>query len=451
MSGLLAIRTQRGWSGLGRRGAGEAVACCESFARVWRGLIQSRVSSQQTESRYRDQLRTSRMKIHEYQAKSILSKYGVAVPRGEMAASREEAETIAKKLFSEGATGVVVKAQIHAGGRGKGGGVKVAKSVQEAGELATRMLGMKLVTHQTGPEGRIVRRLLVEETLPIARELYLGMLLDRAEARLVLMASAAGGMEIEQAAAENPDAILKEYVDFGAGLQPFQARKIAFWLGLKGSEINQAVTLLTALYTAYVETDASLVEINPLITTSDGRLIALDAKVNFDDNALFRHKDIRELRDISEEDPLEVEASKYGLNYIKLDGNVGCMVNGAGLAMATMDIIQFAGGMPANFLDVGGGANEEQVTHAFEILLSDKNVRAVLINIFGGILRVDTLANGVVAAARKTNIQLPIVLRLEGTNVEEGRRILKESGLNFTVAETMKDAAEKVVTAARAA
>jgi len=391
------------------------------------------------------------MKIHEYQAKSILSKYGVAVPRGEMAASREEAETIAKKLFSEGATGVVVKAQIHAGGRGKGGGVKVAKSVQEAGELATRMLGMKLVTHQTGPEGRIVRRLLVEETLPIARELYLGMLLDRAEARLVLMASAAGGMEIEQAAAENPDAILKEYVDFGAGLQPFQARKIAFWLGLKGSEINQAVTLLTALYTAYVETDASLVEINPLITTSDGRLIALDAKVNFDDNALFRHKDIRELRDISEEDPLEVEASKYGLNYIKLDGNVGCMVNGAGLAMATMDIIQFAGGMPANFLDVGGGANEEQVTHAFEILLSDKNVRAVLINIFGGILRVDTLANGVVAAARKTNIQLPIVLRLEGTNVEEGRRILKESGLNFTVAETMKDAAEKVVTAARAA
>ena len=391
------------------------------------------------------------MKIHEYQAKSILSKYGVAVPRGEMATSREEAETIAKKLFSEGATGVVVKAQIHAGGRGKGGGVKVAKSVQEAGELATRMLGMKLVTHQTGPEGRIVRRLLVEETLPIARELYLGMLLDRAEARLVLMASAAGGMEIEQAAAENPDAILKEYVDFGAGLQPFQARKIAFWLGLKGSEINQAVTLLTALYTAYVETDASLVEINPLITTSDGRLIALDAKVNFDDNALFRHKDIRELRDISEEDPLEVEASKYGLNYIKLDGNVGCMVNGAGLAMATMDIIQFAGGMPANFLDVGGGANEEQVTHAFEILLSDKNVRAVLINIFGGILRVDTLANGVVAAARKTNIQLPIVLRLEGTNVEEGRRILKESGLNFTVAETMKDAAEKVVTAARAA
>ncbi|HXZ81437.1 MAG TPA: ADP-forming succinate--CoA ligase subunit beta [Terriglobales bacterium] len=391
------------------------------------------------------------MKIHEYQAKSILSKYGVAVPRGEMAASREEVEIIAKRLFSEGATGVVVKAQIHAGGRGKGGGVKIAKSVAEAGDLATRMLGMRLVTHQTGPEGRIVRRLLVEETLPIARELYLGMLLDRAEAKLVIMASAAGGMEIEQVAAENPDAILKEYVDFGAGLQPFQARKIAFWLGLKGAEVNQAVTLLTALYKAYVDTDASLVEINPLITTLDGRLFALDAKVNFDDNALYRHKDIREFRDITEEDPLEVEASKYGLNYIKLDGNVGCMVNGAGLAMATMDIIQFAGGMPANFLDVGGGANEEQVTHAFEILLSDKNVRAVLINIFGGILRVDTLANGVVAAARKTNIQLPIVLRLEGTNVEEGRQILKESGLNFTVADTMKDAAERVVAAAKAA
>jgi len=390
------------------------------------------------------------MKIHEYQAKSILSKYGVAVPRGEMAASREEVEIIAQKLFSEGATGVVVKAQIHAGGRGKGGGVKIAKSVAEASDLATRMLGMKLVTHQTGPEGRIVRRLLVEETLPIARELYLGMLLDRSEAKLVIMASAAGGMEIEQVAAENPDAILKEYVDFGAGLQPFQARKIAFWLGLKGAEVNQAVTLLTALYKAYVDTDASLVEINPLITTSDGRLFALDAKVNFDDNALYRHTEIREFRDTAEEDPLEVEASKYGLNYIKLDGNVGCMVNGAGLAMATMDIIQFAGGMPANFLDVGGGANEEQVTHAFEILLSDKNVRAVLINIFGGILRVDTLANGVVAAAKKTNIQLPIVLRLEGTNVEEGRQILKESGLNFTVADTMKDAAEKVVAAAGA-
>jgi succinyl-CoA synthetase beta subunit len=391
------------------------------------------------------------MKIHEYQAKSILSKYGVAIPRGEVASSREEAEAVAKKLFSEGATGVVVKAQIHAGGRGKGGGVKIAKSVEEAGELASHMLGMKLVTHQTGPEGRIVRRLLIEETLPIARELYLGMLLDRAEAKLVVMASAAGGMEIEQVAEENPDAILKEYIDGSTGLAPFQARKIGYWLGLKSGEVNQLVALLNGLYKAYVDTDASLVEINPLIVTNDGRVFALDAKVNFDDNALMRHKELRELRDITEEDPLEVEASKYGLNYIKLDGNVGCMVNGAGLAMATMDIIQFAGGMPANFLDVGGGANEEQVTHAFEILLSDKNVRAVLINIFGGILRVDTLANGVVAAAKKTNIPLPIVLRLEGTNVEQGREILKNSGLNFIVAETMKDAAEKVVSAAKGA
>ncbi len=391
------------------------------------------------------------MKIHEYQAKSILSKYGVAIPRGEVASSREEAEAVAKKLFSEGATGVVVKAQIHAGGRGKGGGVKIAKSVEEAGELASKMLGMKLVTHQTGPEGRIVRRLLVEETLPIARELYLGMLLDRAEAKLVIMASAAGGMEIEQVAEENPDAILKEYIDGSTGLAQFQARKIGYWLGLKSGEVNQLVALLNGLYKAYVETDASLIEINPLIVTNDGRVFALDAKVNFDDNALMRHKELRELRDISEEDPLEVEASKYGLNYIKLDGNVGCMVNGAGLAMATMDIIQFAGGMPANFLDVGGGANEEQVTHAFEILLSDKNVRAVLINIFGGILRVDTLANGVVAAAKKTNIPLPIVLRLEGTNVEQGREILKNSGLNFIVADTMKDAAEKVVAAAKGA
>jgi len=388
------------------------------------------------------------MKIHEYQAKAILSKYGVAVPRGEMATTREEAEAVARKLMDAGATGVVVKAQIHAGGRGKGGGVKIAKSVQEAGDLAAKMLGMTLVTHQTGPEGRVVRRLLIEETLPIERELYLSMLLDRAEAKLLVMASQAGGMEIEQVAATNPEAILKEHIDPGAGLQAFQARKLAFGLGLKPESLSQAVKFMTALYRAYVDTDASLVEINPLIVTKDGALYALDAKVNFDDNALFRHKDILELRDITEEAPLEVEASNYGLNYIKLDGNVGCMVNGAGLAMATMDIIKYAGGEPANFLDVGGGANEEQVTHAFEILLSDKNVRAVLINIFGGILRVDTLANGVVTAARKTNIQLPIVLRLEGTNVEEGRKILKESGLNFIVAETMKDAAEKVVAAA---
>ena len=388
------------------------------------------------------------MKIHEYQGKAILRKYGVAVPRGEMAETREEAIAAAKNLFAAGATGVVVKAQIHAGGRGKGGGVKIAKSVDEAGELAARMLGMKLVTHQTGPEGKIVGRLLIEETLPIEKELYLGILVDRSEGKPVFMASAAGGMEIEQVAAENPDAILKQYIDPGMGLEPFQARKIAFALGLKPQQINPAVQFLTGLYRAFLETDSSLLEINPFITCTDGRLFALDAKMNFDDNAMFRHADLRELRDITEEDPLEVEASKYSLNYIKLDGNVGCMVNGAGLAMATMDIIKYAGGMPANFLDVGGGANAEQVTHAFEILLSDKNVKAVLINIFGGILRVDTLAKGVVEAANKTHIQLPIVLRLEGTNVEQGREILQQSGLNFIVAETMKDAAEKVVAAA---
>ena len=391
------------------------------------------------------------MKIHEYQAKAILKNYGVAVPRGEMAQTREDAERIANDLLHAGASGVVVKAQIHAGGRGKGGGVKIAKSVNEAGELAAKMLGMTLVTHQTGPEGRVVRRLLIEETLPIDRELYIGILVDRVEGKPVFMASAAGGMEIEQVAAENPEAILKEYIDPGMGLEAFQARKLAFKLGLKPAQVGQAVQFMRGLYQAFAETDGSLVEINPFITTKDDRLFALDAKINFDDNALFRHPDLRELRDLTEEDPLEVEASKYSLNYIKLDGNVGCMVNGAGLAMATMDIIKYAGGMPANFLDVGGGANAEQVTHAFEILLSDKNVKAVLINIFGGILRVDTLATGVVEAARKTHIQLPIVLRLEGTNVEKGREILKESGLNFTVAETMKDAAEKVVSAAKRA
>jgi succinyl-CoA synthetase beta subunit len=388
------------------------------------------------------------MKIHEYQAKGILKKYGVAVPRGEMAETREQAEVAARNLFGGGATGAVVKAQIHAGGRGKGGGVKIARSVDEAGEIAARMLGMKLVTHQTGPEGRIVRRLLIEETLPIEKELYLGILLDRAEGKPVFMASAAGGMDIEQVAAESPEAILKQHIDPGMGLEPFQARKIVFALGLKPQQINPAVQFLTGLYRAFLDTDSSLLEINPFITCTDGRLFALDAKINFDDNALFRHPDLRELRDITEEDPLEVEASKYSLNYIKLDGSVGCMVNGAGLAMATMDIIKYAGGMPANFLDVGGGANAEQVTHAFEILLSDKNVKAVLINIFGGILRVDTLATGVVEAAKKTQIQLPIVLRLEGTNVEQGREILQRSGLNFIVADTMKDAAEKVVTAA---
>jgi succinyl-CoA synthetase beta subunit len=391
------------------------------------------------------------MKIHEYQAKAILQKYGVSIPRGEMASTRDEAETVAKRLLDAGAGGVVVKAQIHAGGRGKGGGVKVAKSLDQAMEYVTKILGMQLVTHQTGPEGQKVRRLLVEETLPIERELYLGIVLDRATAKLVFMASKAGGMEIEEVAEKDPDAILKEFIDPAVGFQPFQARKLAFGLGLKAEQISEAVKFMMALYKAFEDTDASLFEINPFITTTDGRLFALDAKINFDDNAMFRHKDLKELRDVEEEDPLEVEASKFSLNYIKLDGNVGCMVNGAGLAMATMDIIQFAGGSAANFLDVGGGANAQQVENAFKILLSDKNVKAVLINIFGGILRVDTLANGVVEAAKKTNIQLPIVLRLEGTNVDEGREILKKSGFNFIVAETMKDAAEKVVAAAKGA
>ena len=389
------------------------------------------------------------MKIHEYQGKAILAKYGVAVPRGRMVETREQALDAARALMSDGASGIVVKAQIHAGGRGKGGGVKIAKSAEEAGDLATKMLGMRLVTHQTGPEGKVVQRLLIEETLPIARELYLGIVLDRVTGRNVFMASSAGGMEIEEVAAKDPNAIIKVQLIPGFGLRAFQARQIAFRLGLDAKYIAGAMKFMMALARAAEAADASLVEINPFITTTDGRLFALDAKMNFDDNALYRHPDILELRDISEEDPLEVEASKYNLNYIKLDGNVGCMVNGAGLAMGTMDIIQYAGGMPANFLDVGGGANAEQVTHAFEILLSDKNVKAVLINIFGGILRVDTLANGIVTAARATNIQLPIVLRLEGTNVEQGRQILKDSGLKFIVAETMKDAAEKVVAAAK--
>ena len=387
------------------------------------------------------------MKIHEYQGKAILKTYGVAVPQGEMVTTPEEATAVAEKLLAGGSSGVVVKAQIHAGGRGKGGGVKIAKSAREAGELASKILGMTLVTHQTGPEGRLVRALLIEETLPIDRELYIGILVDRAEGKPVLMASASGGMEIEQVAAENPAAILKEYID-ATGLGSFQARKIAFALGLRPAQIGAAVKFMQGLYAAFIETDASMIEINPMITTKDDRLFALDAKITFDDNALFRHPDLKVLRDVTEEDPLEVEASKFSLNYIKLEGNVGCMVNGAGLAMATMDIIKYAGGQPANFLDVGGGANEEQVENAFKILLSDTSVKAVLINIFGGILRVDTLAKGVVEAARKTKLSLPVVLRLEGTNVEEGKKLLMESGLNFIVAETMKDAAEKVVAAA---
>ena len=388
------------------------------------------------------------MKIHEYQAKNILSKYGVPVPRGEMVQTIEEAERVAKDLLGAGAKGVVVKAQIHAGGRGKGGGVKVGKTLNDASDHAKKILGMTLVTHQTGPEGKVVRRLLIEETLEVDRELYLGIVLDRAAAKPVFMASQAGGMEIEEVAAKDPKAILKEWIEPGMGLQAFQARNLAFGLGIKPEQINSAVQIMQALYKAYEATDASLLEINPFVVTKDGRLLALDAKINFDDSALYRHKDLKELRDIHEEDPLEVEASKYSLNYIRLDGNIACMVNGAGLAMATMDIIKYAGGAPANFLDVGGGANSEQITNAFKILLSDKDVKAILINIFGGILRVDTLATGVVEAAKATKLSLPLVLRLEGTNVEQGREILKQSGLNYQVAETMKDAAEKVVAAA---
>ena len=389
------------------------------------------------------------MKIHEYQAKDILAKYGVAVPRGEVANTLDEALEVARHLFTNGAKGVVVKAQIHAGGRGKGGGVKVAKNFAEAEEYSKKILGMQLITHQTGPQGQKVQRLLIEETAPIDRELYLGIVLDRAKAQLVFMASQAGGMEIEEVAAKDPDAIYKEYIDPAVGVQPYQARNLAFKLGLKPTQINEAVKFMTGLYKVYVETDASLLEINPFITTKDDRLLALDCKVNFDDNAMFRHKALKELRDVAEEDPLEVEASKYALNYIKLDGNIACMVNGAGLAMATMDIIQYAGGSPANFLDVGGGANQQQIENAFQILLSDKNVQAVFINIFGGILRVDTLAQGVVAAAKNLNVKVPVVLRLEGTNVEEGRKILKDSGLKFLVGDTMQDAAQEAVEAAK--
>ena len=381
------------------------------------------------------------MKIHEYQAKAILAQYKVPVPRGEVAFSAEEAVAAAKKIGGS----VVVKAQIHAGGRGKGGGVKVARDAAEAEELAKKILGMTLVTHQTGPEGRVVKRLLIEETLPIDRELYLGIVLDRVQAKPVFMASAAGGMEIEEVAAKSPQLILKEAFDPDAGLAQYQARKLAFGMGIPAASVNAAVAAMTALARAYVAVDASLAEINPFILTKDGKVYALDAKINLDDNALYRHKDLLELRDRNEEDPLEVEASTFGLNYIKLDGTVGCMVNGAGLAMATMDIIQYAGGRPANFLDVGGGASAEQVKNAFRILLSDRNVKALLINIFGGILRCDTLATGVVQAAHDLKIKVPVVVRMEGTNVELGRKILTESGFDFTVAEDMRDAAEKVV------
>src|SRR5712692_3536189 len=381
------------------------------------------------------------MKIHEYQAKEILRRYQVPVPRGEPAFSVEQAFETAQRLGG----GVVVKAQIHAGGRGKGGGVKLARSAEDARQLASQILGMKLVTHQTGPEGRIVERLLIEETLPIERELYLGVVLDRALGKTVFMASKAGGVEIEEVARQTPELILKQPIEPGTGLLPYQARRLAFGMGLPAAAVPEAAAAMIALARAYEESDASLAEINPFILTKEGKACALDAKINFDDNAQYRHPEWAGLRDLKEEDPLEVEAGKYNLNYIKLDGNVGCMVNGAGLAMATMDIIKYAGGNPANFLDVGGGASAEQVKNAFRILLSDPHVKAVLINIFGGILRCDVLARGVVEAVRALDVKVPVVVRMEGTNVEQGREILKTSGLRFTVAQDMKDGAEKVV------
>jgi len=386
------------------------------------------------------------MKIHEYQAKEILKNFGVAVPNGRVAFTVAEAVSAATEIAG---SVWVVKAQIHAGGRGKGGGVKVARSIDEVRELSSQILGMRLVTHQTGPEGRTVRRLLVEEGISIARELYIGITLDRARSKNVVMASTEGGVEIEKVAAETPHLILKEVVDPAIGFRDFQSRRLAFGLGVTGDAFKNLVKFLGALYRAYQETDASLAEINPLVITTDGRVLALDAKVNFDDNALDRHREFQGLRDLDEEEPLEIEASKSNLNYIKLDGNVGCMVNGAGLAMATMDIIKLAGGEPANFLDVGGGASAEQVKSAFRIILSDKNVKAILINIFGGIMRGDRIAEGVVSASREVGLPVPVVVRLEGTNVELGKQILKDSGLPLITADGMWDAAQKVVAAAK--
>jgi succinyl-CoA synthetase beta subunit len=389
------------------------------------------------------------MKVHEYQAKALLSSFGVPVPRGKVAYTADEAVEAAKELGFP----VVVKAQIHAGGRGKGGGVKLARSAEEAESIAKAMLGLRLRTHQTGPEGRIVRRLLVEQGVDLAgsREMYLAMVVDRARESPVFMASAEGGMDIEEVAAKDPTAILMETVHPAAGFRPFQARKLAFSLGLPPSTLAKAVPFMQAIHRAFEALDASLLEINPFLMTKDGAVLALDAKLNLDDNALYRHSDLKELRDFDEEDPLEVEASKYGINYIKLEGgDVGCMVNGAGLAMATMDIIKLAGGSPANFLDVGGGANAEQIRNAFRILLADPDVKAVLINIFGGILRCDVLAEGVIAAVRELGVEVPVVIRMKGNNEEKGKAMLRDSGLNFTTADDMTGAAKRVVAAAKA-
>ncbi len=387
------------------------------------------------------------MKIHEFQAKEILQKFGVPVPSGKVATSPSDARSAAEELGGK----VVVKAQIHAGGRGKGGGVKLAGDAGEAEQHASDILGMQLVTHQTGPEGQKVKQVLIEEATDIDRELYLGIVLDRATSKLVVMASQAGGMDIEQVAAETPEKILKETIDPAVGLQPFQARRLAFGMGLEGDAFKEGGRLIMALAKAFEATDSSLFEINPLVVTGDNHLIALDAKINFDDNALYLHKDLQELRDLDEEAALEVEASKYELNYIKLDGEVGCMVNGAGLAMATMDIIQYAGSSPANFLDVGGGTNVERVRNAFRILISDEDVKAVFINIFGGIVRCDRVAQGVVEALGDLEVNVPIIIRLQGTNAPEGATILKESGLEFTVAMELKEAAGAVVEAVKAA
>ena len=388
------------------------------------------------------------MNIHEYQAKGLLAKYGVAVPRGGVAYTVEGAESMAKDLGGEV---WVVKAQIHAGGRGKGGGVKLVKSVAEVRQAADQILGMTLITPQTGAAGKQVKRIYIEEGCDIARELYLGMLIDRGAGRITIMASTEGGMEIEEVAEHSPEKIIKIAIDPAIGLQPFHARQVAFGLGLEGKQVSAAVKLLLCVYRAFLDTDASLIEINPLVVTVDGAVMALDAKMNFDDNALFRHKDIAEMRDENEEDASELEASRHELNYVKLDGTIGCMVNGAGLAMATMDIINLYGGEPANFLDVGGGADKERVTTAFKIILSDPNVEGILVNIFGGIMRCDVIAEGVVAAAREVDLNVPLVVRLEGTNVELGKKIMAESGLAIVSAENLADAAEKVVKAVKEA
>jgi succinyl-CoA synthetase beta subunit len=382
------------------------------------------------------------MNIHEYQGKEILRKYGVSVPNGRVAFTVDEAVEAAKEL---GSKITVVKAQIHAGGRGKAGGVKVAKSIDEVRTYAEELLGKTLVTHQTGPEGKEVKRLLIEEGCDIKKEYYVGLVLDRATSRVVMMASEEGGTEIEEVAAKTPEKIFKEVIDPVVGLMPYQARRLAFNINIPTELVNKAVKFMMGLYQVFVEKDCSIAEINPLVTTGDGNVMALDAKLNFDDNALFRQKDIVEYRDLDEEDPKEIEASKYDLSYVALDGNIGCMVNGAGLAMSTMDIIKYYGGEPANFLDVGGGATAEKVTEAFKIILSDKNVKGIFVNIFGGIMKCDVIAQGVVEATKQVGLELPLVVRLEGTNVEEGKRILKESGLAITPADSMADGAQKIV------